>query len=111
MLWEHVLFDYFWFDPAAAHFWFDHVFESLIFFLEEDFGVVYFLFLDLGDKSTVEVRFWTFVEQILVTAVLFKDEKDLVVDVHVVEDADSVFLFVQQFVEVFKGGFFEYGLI
>ena len=44
--------------------------------MEQDFGVVYFLFLDLGDKSTVEVRLWTLVEQILVTAVLFKDEKD-----------------------------------
>jgi len=84
-------------------FGFDQVSQPLVLDLQQPFSLVDLFFLDQGGEGSVEVGLGRFIDQVLVAAVFLQEQEHFVVDDHVVEDVDPVLLFLEQFVEVFKG--------
>jgi len=62
----------------------------LVFLLQQDLRLVNLFFGNQGKKSTVEIGLRALIEEVLVATVLFEDEKDLVIDIHVVENCRAV---------------------
>jgi len=62
----------------------------LVFLLQQDLRLVNLFFGNQGKKSAVEIRLRALIEEVLVATVLFEDEKDLVIDIHVVENCRAV---------------------
>lgn len=111
MLRQNVELKHLGFNPTAALLGTNHIFKALIFLLEEYLCIVYFFFFDERGECAVKVWFWTLIDQTFIAAVIFEYQQNFMIAVHRVKNVYAVFLFVQQFLQIFAGSFLHNGLV